>query len=252
MTRLLFAVFALVFATAAHAETYMIEPSHTRAEYRVSHLGFSNMPGIFNDIKGKIEFDADKVNASVVEAIIRTDSVTMNNTVLDQKLKGRDFFNTQKYPVMVFKSTEIEKTGLDRGVMKGNLTLLGVTKPVTLKVKFNKKAWNKYQGVYAMGFTAWTSIRRSDFGMKYILPDVGDDVKIRLEVEALQAKPNEVFDLAAQVKIINTPKVETKPAAANPVAPATETKPAATNTVQTPDSSVNKAMTTAPQRIGNF
>ena len=193
-------------ATPAGAEIYKIEPSHTRVQYRVSHLGFSQMPGIFSDVRGTIDFDPEKPNTAQVEAIINANAVTMNNSLLDSKLKGGDFFNTAKFPVITFKSTEIERTGASKGVMHGQLTLLGVTRPVVLKIDFRKKGWNKYQGGDAVGFSAWTKIHRSDFGMKYLLPDVGDDVSIRIDLEAVKLKPGEVLDKAAEVKVIDTTK----------------------------------------------
>ena len=209
MTRFSFAVVALgalTFAalTPAHAETYVLESGHTRAEFRVSHLGFSEMPGMFSDIKGRLEFDPAKPEQGSIEATINANSVTMNHAVLDGKLKGKDFFNTAKYPTITFKSTDIDRDGSASGTIKGNLTMLGVTRPVTLDVTFSKKAWNKYAGAEAVGFTAFTKIHRSDFGMKYLLPDVGDDVTIRLDVEAVKAKPSDLVDKAADVKIINT------------------------------------------------
>lgn len=249
-------VLTVFVATAAHAEIYKIEPTHTRVQYRVNHLGFSEMPGIFSEVQGKIDFDPNKPGQAQVDATINTASVTMNNGLLDSKLKGKDFFNTAKYPAIRFVSTEIERTGPSVGTMQGELTMLGVTRPVTLKVEFRKKGWNKYQGGDAVGFSAWTKIHRSDFGMKYLLPDVGDDVSIRIDLEAVKAKPDEVVDKAAEVKIIDTAKPKMKAKAedqetedAQDAKKAQETAPAVKTEV--PPVQAPTQQQSAPQQAGS-
>ena len=202
---LLFLTFAAVQDAQAASVIYGIDPAHTRVEYRISHLGFSSFMGAFSDVRGQIDFDPEHPENAAVKAQINASSVTMLNGALDAKLKSASFFNVAKYPVISFVSTDIDRTGSSSGTMTGKLTLLGVTKPVTLQVEFSKRAWNKYAGAYAVGFTATTKIHRSDFGMKYLLPDVGDDVTIRIDVEAVQGKPSEL-DSAAQVKEITSPK----------------------------------------------
>jgi polyisoprenoid-binding protein YceI len=209
MNRRSFPIYAILglalFASPVRAETYNLDAGHTRVQYRVNHLGFSDMPGIFNDIKGTLNFDPTNPEASTIDATINASSVTMNNTMLDGKIKGGDFFNVAKFPTITFKSTGVNREGSAKGSVEGKLTFLGVTRPVTLDVTFNKKAWDKYAGAEAVGFTAYAKIHRSDFGMKYLLPDVGDDVTIRIDVEALKAKSDGV-DKAAQVKTIDTAK----------------------------------------------
>lgn len=204
-----FHVFPLVLSLmalplAARAEIYVLDPGHTRVEYRVNHLGFSDMPGIFSNVKGKLDFNPGKPEEASIEATIDASAVTMNHALLDSKIKGPSFFNIAKFPVITFKSTSIDRTGSDKGVVEGKLTFLGVTRLVKLDVQFSKKAWDRYAGAEAVGFTAWTKIHRSDFGMKYLLPDVSDDVSIRIDVEALKAKPSDLVDKAAEVKVIDT------------------------------------------------
>lgn len=172
----------------AQATVYVIDPGHTRVGYAISHLGFSNFPGRFNAVNGTIEFNPDRIEKSNVDVTIDVKSVSMDHDVLDKKLLAKDFFNADKYPTITFKSFDTQKTGMDRGVVTGDLTFLGVTKPVTLKVKFNKKGWNSYMGTEMVGFSATGKIRRSDFGMKSYLPDIGDEVKLYIEVEAQKPK----------------------------------------------------------------
>lgn len=206
MTRLIFGILTAFLAWGiagmpASAADYVIDPSHTRVEYRVSHLGFSFMPGRFSDVTGNIAFDPQKPEESQVNVLINALAVSMDDKTLDEKLKGPQFFNASKYPLIAFKSTEVKKNGINTGTMTGDVTLLGVTKPITLKVKFNKKGWNKYAGAEAVGFTAWGKLRRSDFGMKAYIPDVGDEVTLRIAVEATQARIKDTADKAAEIKI---------------------------------------------------
>lgn len=167
---------------------YTIDPNHTRVLFYVNHLGFSHTPGQFNAVAGTIAFDPARPQQSEVNATIQSAQVSMGLQALDAKIQTAEFFNTAKYPTITFKSHSIEKTGSVNGVMIGDLTLLGVTKAVKLDVKFNRKGWNTYAKADAIGFSATGKIRRSDFGMKAYLPDVGDDVFIRLEVEATEQR----------------------------------------------------------------
>ncbi len=208
MNRHFFSIYAILslvlFAPSAMAEEYVFDSSHTRVQYRISHLGFSDMPGMFSNIKGTLNFDPTMPEQSTVEAVINASDVTMNNTVLDGKLKGKDFFNVAKFPTITFNSTNVIREGSAKGSVEGKVTFLGVTRPVTLDVTFNKKAFSKYAGSDVVGFTAYTKINRSDFGMKYLLPDVGDTVTIRIDVEAVRPKAVDAADPAAQVKTTET------------------------------------------------
>ena len=101
-------------------------------------------------------------------------------------MKNEDFFNVEKFPEMTFKSTGVTVTGENTGDVTGDLTLLGVTKPVTLHVTFNKAGKHPMGDKYAAGFSATGTLRRSDFGMDYGLPMVSDEVELRIEVEGVR------------------------------------------------------------------
>lgn len=171
-------------AFAQEAPTYEIDSDHTRVTFFVDHLGFSKMPGFFNDIEGTIRFHPVDAAQAKVDVRINARGVTMGNKILDAKLRGPDYFNADRYPVIRFRGTRIEKTDMEEGRLTGMLTLLGVSRPVTLDVKFNRKAWNSYSNVDSIGFTATGSINRSEFGLKAMLPDVGNEVKLNISVEA--------------------------------------------------------------------
>lgn len=184
----IFAMYCACGTAMAQSVTYTIDTSHTRVVYGISHLGFSMMPGRFHDISGTLVFDPQSPEASQVDIVINPVSVTMDHAVLDKKLVEENFFNTRAYPTITFKSAKIVKTGDKTGTVTGDVTLLGVTKPVTLDVTFNKKAFNKYAGAETVGFSATGKIKRSDFGMTYLLPDVGDDVLLNIQLEATAPK----------------------------------------------------------------
>ena len=101
-------------------------------------------------------------------------------------MKNEDFFNVEKFPTMTFKSTNIEITGENTANITGDLTILDTTKPVTLDVTHNKSGVHPFNGEFVAGLSATTTVKRSDFGMTYGLPAVGDDVEIRLEVEGFR------------------------------------------------------------------
>ena len=173
--------------TAAAADKLTIDPAHASATFRTMHLGYSRVMGRFNDVKGTIVFDQKDVTKSSLNVVIKTASVDTNHKKRDDHLRSPDFFNAKEFPEMKFVSTRVEKTGDKTGKIHGNLTLLGVTKPVTLDVRFNRMGPNplpQYKKIMTAGFSAQTTIKRSDWGMKYALRGIGDNIDIWLEVEA--------------------------------------------------------------------
>ncbi len=183
------AVIGLSFTgTTAHAapEKYEFDKDHTQILFFVNHLGFSNSQGEFHDYDGGFTFDAENPENSSIDVTIMTDSVDMDDEKWDDHLKNADFFHVEKYPEMTFKSTAIEVTGENTGKVTGDLTLLGVTQPVVLDVTFNKADTHPYSGKFVAGFSGSTTIKRSEFGMEYGLPAVGDEVTVRLEVEGVR------------------------------------------------------------------
>ncbi|MCB1529400.1 MAG: polyisoprenoid-binding protein [Rhodospirillales bacterium] len=176
----------------ADVERYDFDKAHTQILFFVNHLGFSNSQGEFHDYDGFIEFNREEPEKSKVEVTIRTSGIDMDDEAWDTHLKSKDFFDVEKFPDMVFKGTTIEITGDKTAKINGELTLLGVTKPVTLDTVFNKAGKHPFSGKYVAGFSAVTNIKRSDFGMEYGLPMIGDDVNIHLEVEGIRQDGNVV------------------------------------------------------------
>lgn len=179
--------FVMGISTArAQIERYEFDTAHTQIIFFVSHLGFSISEGEFLDFDGFIEFNRDEPAKSKVEVVIDTNSIDMDDQKWDDHMKNEDFFHVEKYPTMTFKSTGIDVTGEKTAKITGDLTILETTKPVTLDVKFNKAGKHPFGDKYAAGWSATAALKRSEFGMKYGLPMVGDDVEIRIEVEAIR------------------------------------------------------------------
>lgn len=180
---------AALFATSpaqAAAEKYIFDPAHTQVMFSISHLGFSFSHGKFTKFTGGFEFDPENVANSKADVSIDTNSINMDSIEWENHLKGADFFNVEKFPAMTFKSASVEKTGENTGKLNGDLTLLGVTKPVTLDVTYNKSGIHPYSKNMIAGFSATGTIKRSDFGMNYGLPGVGDDVALDIQVEGIR------------------------------------------------------------------
>lgn len=194
MKKTLFAA-ALFVATAAGSfapafaapVSYKIDPAHTAVAFIVNHVGFSNVIGRFNTVGGDVTFDKDAVEKSVVNVTIDTTSVDTNHAKRDEHLRSPDFFNAKEFPKMTFKSTTIEKTGDKTGKLHGDLTMLGVTKPVVLDVTFNKDGVSPASKLETAGFSARGTVKRTDFGMKYGAPAIGDDIQLLIEVEAVKS-----------------------------------------------------------------
>jgi len=184
------ALFALIFAVAGFApvahsapERYAFDKAHTNILFFVSHLGFSRMQGELKAFGGGFEFDPDNVGASSASVTIETASVDMDHDKLNAHLRAADFFDVANHPTMIFVSTRVEKTGDNTGRITGNLTLLGVTKPVTLDVTFNKAGNHPIYKKWYAGFLARETVKRSDFDMTYGVPGLGDEIEVVLEVE---------------------------------------------------------------------
>lgn len=178
-------------AAPAAAADFKLDPDHTMAVFVVNHLGYSNMIGRFNDVSGTFSFDPATPEKAKISMAIDTASVDTDHKRRDDHLRGPDFFNSQEFPEMTFESTKVDVTGERTGKVTGDLTLLGVTKPVTLDVTFNKMEPHPlppYNKVLTAGFSVRGTIKRSDFGMTYFLPAVGDEIQLMLEVEGAETK----------------------------------------------------------------
>ena len=179
----------LSFSTAAFAkgaEKYIFDPAHTQIEFRVDHLDFSHPSGRFLKFTGGFTFDQDAVEGSAVSITIDPASIDMGSTEWERVMKSGTFLDVKKYKEITFQSAKIEKTGPKTGRITGNLTLHGTTQPVTLDVRYNKSGTHPYNKNYIAGFEAHTTLKRSDFGMNFGLPGIGDEVDVFIQVEGIR------------------------------------------------------------------
>jgi polyisoprenoid-binding protein YceI len=191
MRKFTFTVLALSIAlplSALAADSYTIDPEHTYPHFNINHLGFSTMQGRFDRSSGKVTLDRTAKSGSV-DIAIATASVSTGFAKRDDHLRSPDFFNAAEYPAITYKSTAMNFKGDVPASVEGNLTMSGVTKPVTLTIDaFNCGAdpMDPLKKKQKCGAAASAQIKRSDFGIKYALPVVGDDVKLVFEIEAFK------------------------------------------------------------------
>ena len=180
---LIVGVSVLAPAATRAAESYQVDPAHTSVTFRIQHAGISWVQGRFNEFAGAYIIDPNDAGKSRFEMTIKTASVDTNVAQRDQHLRTADFFDVEKYPDMVFKSTAIRK--VDNGLeVTGNFTLHGVTKSVTFTLAGGKKA-EFPKGTQRTGFVTEFTLKRSDFGMAKMIPDVGDEVRIFIGLEGV-------------------------------------------------------------------
>ena len=168
---------------AIASEAFVFDKSHANIAFSLSHLGFSMAHGRFGAFDGEARLDMDDPANSRIEVTIETASVDTFFAKRDEHLRSADFFNVAEHPTMTFKSTKVERTGENTARMVGELTLLGVTKPVALDVTMNAFKENPINNKMTTGFTATGSIKRSEFGMTAYVPAVGDTVALRIDME---------------------------------------------------------------------
>ena len=170
-------------AAPAPAASFKIDSLHTHAAFMVSHFGYSNMVGRFGKITGSFEFDPAQPEQSSAKLVIDAASVDTNLDRRDGHLRSPDFFNVKEFPEITFSTTKVTVTGAKTGKVTGDVTMLGVTRSITLDVTFNKIAPNPRSKVLTAGFSARGKIKRSDFGMKYALGGIGDEITLFVEIE---------------------------------------------------------------------
>ena len=168
---------------------YAIDRSHAKIIFAIDHLGFSTYYGVLNDFTASsLDFDPAAPQKSALSLTINIAGLVTTDPKLDEKLKSDAFFDVAKFPTATFKSTSIKMTGAATGKLTGDLTLHGVTKPVTLEVTFNGAGSPPMTTIYVIGFNASAKLKRSDFGIKNFIPLVGDEVKLLISCEFDRAK----------------------------------------------------------------
>ncbi|MGL5837335.1 MAG: YceI family protein [Sphingorhabdus sp.] len=163
------------------AGSYAVDSKHTQVSWQVNHFGFNDYFGLFGDVTGTLQIDPANLAAAKVDVTIPIASVATSSQGLTDHLKTPDFFDLAKHPTARFVSNEVVVDG-NKAVLKGNLTMLGQTKPVTMETRFEGAGNNPMNKKATIGFHAMTTIKRSEWGMAKFVPMVGDDVKLRISV----------------------------------------------------------------------
>jgi polyisoprenoid-binding protein YceI len=168
--------------------TYGIDQSHSQLAYAVTHLGISTIRGSFDTYRGALSVGDDLASTSVT---VEADATSMNsgNGMRDEHVSADDWLSVMGFPTVAFNSTAIHELG-DGYAMTGDLTIRGVTQPVTFDVRYNGSSEFAVDGSTHHGFSAKGEIKRSDFGVDVGIPMVSDEVAITLDVQFIQPKPS--------------------------------------------------------------
>ncbi|HEY6987787.1 MAG TPA: YceI family protein [Bryobacteraceae bacterium] len=173
---------------------YQIDPAHSSLQFSIRHLMVSNVRGTFTGVRGTVTFDPAQPERTMVEAEIDVNTISTNDEKRDEHLKSADFFDVAQFPHMTFRSTKVEKKGPNSYSLTGNLTLHGVTMPVTVEVEEVSEEGKDPWGNTRIGASAKAKLKRSDFGLTWNAPLeaggflVGDDVKLDFELEFVKAQ----------------------------------------------------------------
>jgi polyisoprenoid-binding protein YceI len=174
---------------AVPAGVYGIEPLHTEVLFKINHMGFTNYYGSFSGASGTLRLDPEHPEASHLDVTIPVASVEVASPKLEGELKSADWLDPAKYPVATFHSTKVTPTTPGHAMVVGDLTLHGVTRPVTFEASFNAGGPNMMSKAYTAGFEVVGHIQRSQFGVAKYVPLVGDDVTLIISV-AFERQPS--------------------------------------------------------------
>lgn len=187
---------ASVFCTSVLAQRdcaaarleFVLDPVHTQIVFQISHAGFSDSTGLLLRPEGKLVLDPANCAGAEVEIRMQAQNVEFNDPAWNKAVRGKSYFNTEQFPELRFSGTRCQMLDARHALLEGELTLLGQRRTLQLKVEFNKRGNHPYTLKDTIGFNATTTLKRSDFGMNATLKTVGDEVRIRIAVEAIRVK----------------------------------------------------------------
>jgi polyisoprenoid-binding protein YceI len=181
------AVLATLTFPQAFAQTYNVEPNHTYPSFEAGHLGISVWRGKFNKTSGSITLDrAGK--SGTVDIAIDPASINFGHAKMEEHSRSKDFFNVEQFPKITYKGKISKWNGDAPAAVEGEMTLLGVSKPLNLQIHSFKCIQHPMLKREVCGADASGGFKRSDFGMKYGLPAHGDDMKVAIQIEAIKAE----------------------------------------------------------------
>jgi polyisoprenoid-binding protein YceI len=178
----LLAVYSASSASSAPV-TYELNQDHVDVAFRINHAGFTMKHGSFSGISGALKLDAEHIEGSSVDITIAVNSIATNNAKRDQMLQSSRFLDAAQYPTMHFVSTKVVQQGSGMLDVVGDLTLHGVTKPLTLHAKVNKIGKSPFGNKQTAGFSATGTLNRTDFGIAAMVPMIGDQVELDIDAE---------------------------------------------------------------------
>ena len=186
LKNLLVAFVSFIAANTALAQTYQIEPGHTYPSFEADHLGISFWRGKFLKTAGKVVLDRAAKTGSV-EITIDASSIDFGHLKMNEHARGKDMFNVEKFPTVTYKSTALKFDGDKLTAVEGDMTLLGVTKPMKLTISHFKCIMHPMLKREVCGADAHASFDRSDYGLNYGIPRFAPEVKLAIQVEAVKA-----------------------------------------------------------------
>lgn len=162
---------------------YTNDKGHTYVGFSYDHLGFSRSVLRFSDVDARVDLNSNDVGASTISVTIQADSLDTGVPELDERLAREDFFDMARFPEITFVSTSLTQSAPDTGVVEGEMTIKGVTRPATLNVTLNGAGLHPRDQFPTLGVSATTTLSRSAFDLGYLVPHVGDEIEVQIEAE---------------------------------------------------------------------
>lgn len=191
---------AVLVCAGAHATDFVIDTVHTQVYACASHLGFSDPCARFKVAGGFFHFDREHWERARLDVSVDTASADLGDAAWNRTVRSWQFLEAGKHPQARFIANAVEQTADRHGIVHGTLTLRGVARPLDLHLTFNRAGPDPYNFRYTAGFSATATLKRSDFGMTKYLPDIGDEVTIRIEAEGLRGEPAPVQTAPAKAE----------------------------------------------------
>ncbi len=174
---------ALATAAAASPQIYQLEKAHADVVFTINHAGFSEKHGRFQELDATLSYDSNEPQSSSVTVTVKAGSLDTGFALRDKDVTSPMFLDVEKYPEIHFASTKVSAMPDSTLRVEGDLTLHGITKPIVLHAKLNKQGPNPFDKRPTVGFSASGSLMRSDYGMTNLIPIIGDEVEITIDVE---------------------------------------------------------------------
>jgi len=174
---------------AVQAGTFKLDPAHSKITWSVNHFGFSTYVGQFGHTDATLTLDPKNLGAATLGVTVDAASLGTLNPALDNQVKSKNFLDVAQFATATFHATKITRTSERTADIAGDLTLHGVTRPIVVQALFNQAGRNPVDPTYRLGFAGTAKLMRSDFGMTYLLPTLGDEVTLTIEAEFRKQAP---------------------------------------------------------------